>query len=211
MFKLCCRCKTPKDISEFQKDKIRKDGLKPDCRLCRSKQCAQYRAAHIDKERNRHKLYRDAHKDYIKVQSKGYRKRAASKIKLTVAKYFARNSDKIRAQRAKHKKERMAVDLNFRIASMLRCRVRAAISNGPKMGSAVRDLGCSIGNFKEHLEKQFKPGMSWDNWSADGWHIDHIIPLSKFNLSDRSEFLKATNYTNMQPLWATDNLKKSNK
>jgi hypothetical protein len=51
--------------------------------------------------------------------------------------------------------------------------------------------------------------MSWDNWGTHGWHIDHIIPLSSFDLTDREQFLKACHYTNLQPLWAADNIRKS--
>lgn len=69
-------------------------------------------------------------------------------------------------------------------------------------------VGCSVTDLKKHLEKQFQPGMSWDNWGNDGWHIDHIRPCSSFDLTDPAEQVKCFHYTNMQPLWATDNLKK---
>jgi hypothetical protein len=63
--------------------------------------------------------------------------------------------------------------------------LRTALKNNSKRGSAVKDLGCSIEELKIYLESKFLPGMSWDNWSPDGWHIDHIKPLSKFDLTDR--------------------------
>lgn len=73
-----------------------------------------------------------------------------------------------------------------------------------------RDLGCSLGEFKLYIENQFEPGMTWDNYGTK-WHLDHFIPLSYFDLNDRTQFLEAFHYTNVQPLWAKDNLKKSNK
>jgi len=83
------------------------------------------------------------------------------------------------------------------------------LKNNQKSGSAVVDLGCTIEELRIYLESKFQVGMTWDNYGE--WHIDHIIPLSKFNLEDREEFLKACNYENLQPLWAEANLKKSNK
>jgi 5-methylcytosine-specific restriction endonuclease McrA len=62
---------------------------------------------------------------------------------------------------------------------------------------------------KAHLEAQFKEGMSWENWGVSGWHVDHIIPLSSFDLSDEKQLKKAVHYSNLQPLWAADNIIKS--
>ena len=62
---------------------------------------------------------------------------------------------------------------------------------------------------RNYLEKQFKEGMTWENYGQ--WHIDHIIPLSSFNLLDEKEVKKAIHYSNLQPLWAIDNLKKGNR
>jgi hypothetical protein len=78
-----------------------------------------------------------------------------------------------------------------------------------KKSKTFETLGCSYEDFKQHLERQFTKGMTWDNHGQ--WHIDHVVPLSKFDLTDRSQFLKACHYTNLQPLWAIDNIRKSNK
>jgi len=88
-----------------------------------------------------------------------------------------------------------------------------AIKIGQKSGSAVKDLGCSIDEFKEYIAKKFQPGMTWENWGKGKgkWSLDHILPLSYFDLGDRVQFLKAAHYTNYQPLWETDNLKKGYK
>lgn len=101
--------------------------------------------------------------------------------------------------------------LQLKLKSLLRTRLSTAIKQGNKGGSAVRDLGCTIGDLKKHLESQFKQGMTWNNYGLKGWHIDHIYPLSKFDLTKKENIIKACHYTNLQPLWAIENIKKGNK
>jgi len=72
-------------------------------------------------------------------------------------------------------------------------------------------LGCSKEDFKLYLSSKFTDGMSWDNYGRTGWHIDHITPLSSFDLTNEDELAAACHYTNMQPLWARDNIIKGNK
>lgn len=111
---------------------------------------------------------------------------------------------KYRRENARH---RTKTDVNFRLSSNLRHRLWKGLKNGSHIG----DLGCSINELKLHLESKFQPGMSWQNYGRTGWHVDHILPLSKFDLSNRDDFLKACHYSNLQPLWAKDNLLKGNK
>ena len=89
-----------------------------------------------------------------------------------------------------------------KLAHALRTRIRRAV----KFGSAVQNLGCSIEQFKLHLERNFEPGMTWNNYGE--WHIDHIKPLISFDLTDEEQLKKACNYKNMQPLWRADNSRK---
>jgi len=100
--------------------------------------------------------------------------------------------------------------INQRIARGLRSRIGAAIRGNFKTGSSVRDLGCSIDEFRMFLESQFSPRMSWDNYGCKPgqWSIDHIRPLCTFDLTDREQFLRACHYTNMRPLWHIDNMKR---
>ena len=107
--------------------------------------------------------------------------------------------------------QRKKSDINYKLKCILRTRLRAALSGNYKTGSAVSDLGCSIETFKKYIESKFTSGMSWNNHGLYGWHIDHIKPLTSFNLSDRQQFLEACHYTNLQPLWAKDNMSKGNK
>ena len=111
-----------------------------------------------------------------------------------------------RTSKRAYEKRKLSNDIQYRLACRLRRRLSQALKGIYKSGSAVHDLGCSIEKFKVYLESLFQSGMSWDNYGE--WHIDHIIPLSKFDLTDREQLLKACHYTNLQPLWAEDNLRK---
>jgi hypothetical protein len=133
----------------------------------------------------------------------------AKKQKSKSSNYQKLNLLKVLSYNRKYRTKREKVDIEYRLANSLRSRLTHAISNNQKSGSAVSDLGCSIAEFKTYLESLFLPGMSWDNYGE--WHIDHIIPLSKYSLSNREELLEACNYKNLQPLWAIDNLKKGNR
>ncbi len=112
-----------------------------------------------------------------------------------------------------HNGNRRKTDIRFRLSSNLRSRLKIALKCNYKRGSAVRDLGCSIDFFKQYMESLFTVGMSWDNYGQGlgRWSIDHIIPLSRVDLTDREQLLKVCHYTNLQPLWDMENKSKFNK
>lgn len=97
---------------------------------------------------------------------------------------------------------RLKTDVQYKLRANLRHRLSYIKDRN---GSSIRDLGCTLVELRVYLESKFLPGMSWENWAPNGWHIDHIIPLSSFDLTDREQFLKACHYSNLQPLWAIDN------
>ena len=123
--------------------------------------------------------------------------------------YRKKNKTKINARM----RERRKRDIGFSIACSLRERLKEAIKRNQKAGSAVKDLGCSIEEFKRYIEKLWQPGMTWDNWGLgeDCWQLDHKMPLHKFDLSDRCQLLEACHYSNLQPLWAKEHYVKSSK
>lgn len=96
-------------------------------------------------------------------------------------------------------------DMSKKIAHNLRVRLRRLV----KTGSAVKNLGCSVPEFLAHLESKFTERMTWSNYGQ--WHIDHIQPLSSFNLESAEQLVVACHYTNLQPLWAEENISKGAK
>ena len=99
--------------------------------------------------------------------------------------------------------------LEIRLKNALRSRVKKMLKSNPKTTATTKLVGCSIEELKNHIENQFKIGMSWDNWSQFGWHLDHIKPLSSAKSIEEMESL--CHYTNLQPLWWEDNLSKRDK
>lgn len=187
--KICCTCKQEQSIDNFYRDKHTRDKLSARCRSC----CRRRRKVNYVKDKDKFKkYYQDNREDIL-------RKR---KI------YYRNNRDKIVAKNSKYISDRTREDIDFKIRRVLRSRLNHALNKNNKAGSAIRDLGCTIEELKKHLEDQFVEGMSWDNHGLHGWHIDHIIPLSEFNLTDPEELKKACHYTNLQPLWSKDNWSK---
>jgi hypothetical protein len=135
----------------------------------------------------------------------------------TFKKYGVRHAFQSKEVQAKNHQTRVvngtmfSNDTSRKLSKRLRTRISDAVAGRAKIGSAVCDLGCTIDELKTHLESLFQTGMTWDNYGHKGWHIDHIVPLCSFDLSDLDQFKKACHYTNLQPLWAIDNLRKSSK
>lgn len=96
-----------------------------------------------------------------------------------------------------------------RLQRSVRTRIWAALSgNVGGNGATVESiLGCTWSEFRVHIERQFLPGMTWD--SRDAWHVDHIVPIS--SATNEAEVIALNHFTNLRPLWAVDNLKKSDK
>lgn len=141
------------------------------------------------------KKYRDEHPERIKQITAKSRSKQTSKEKKRLAKIRRRLSPKNRLNEA----------------------IRAGVSrslNESKGGRSWEGLvGYSADKLRKHLEKQFKDGMTWDNYGLYGWHVDHILPISKFNFKDATDedFKRCWALKNLQPLWAKDNLSKNNK
>lgn len=190
--KKCSKCKIEKEIALFNKDMRSSTGTSSHCKECKRTEERAFYLRNREKQIERSRVYYKENKSIHAARS---------------ARWKAANTQKIN----ENKRNRYGADTIFAIKEALRSRLRLAIVNGHKSGSAIKDLGCSIEELKKYLESKFQEGMTWENWGKAGWHIDHIIPLSSFDLTDYDQLKRACHYTNLQPLWAKDNLRKSNK
>jgi len=105
-------------------------------------------------------------------------------------------------------KKKYETNINAKLRWLLTNRLYRALKGKTKSEHTLDLLGCSIEELKNYLERQFKEGMNWNNYSYRGWHIDHIKPCASFNLENIEEQRKCFHYTNLQPLWATENQEK---
>lgn len=167
-----------------------------------SKECQETKKKEINKisEKQRNKTLKR------KLYLKNYYK--SEKGKLILKKYYT--SIKGKKSQLKYKKKKYKEDIIFNLSHKIRVRISHLLrkNNYHKEYKSLEFLGCSIPKLKEHLENQFTLGMSWKNYGW-GWHIDHIIPLC--SATTKEELYKLFDYTNLQPLWKLDNLKKGNK
>jgi hypothetical protein len=158
----------------------------------------------------REKLWREVNKNKRKVYEKTYRDLNKDKIKIVKKSYQRINRDKINKTKRNYRSYKRNADVQYTLSESLRNRLRRSLS-GTYVGSVIEYLGCTVPELKTYLESKFQPGMNWDNYGYYGWHIDHIKPLASFDLTDREQLLEACHYTNLQPLWAIDNLRKGAK
>lgn len=190
--KICSKCKEEKEVCEFYNNKDRFDGKRPECKVCSNKQSTLYNQKNKEKVNGIKQNYLDNNKEKVKKSKKDwFNKNPNYQNEWVINKY---NNDPL-----------------FRLINIMRARTRLFFKskNFKKKSSTFKIIGCTPEFLKEHLERQFTEGMSWDNQGLYGWHIDHKIPLSSSNTEE--EIYKLCHYTNLQPLWAEDNLKKSNK
>jgi len=196
--KKCTKCFELKTNENFYK---KKNSLRSECIVCSK----AYNKSFKIKNPNYSKNYEEQNKEVIKQRKADYWLNNKDKYQ----KYRDLNKEKLRIYYKNRARQKRKSDINFRLTLSLRSRLNKAIKRQQKAGSFIKDLGCFIEELKQHLQSKFQPGMTWENYGK--WYIDNIRPLSSFNLEDRKEFILACNYNNLQPLWAKDNLRKSNK
>lgn len=171
------------------------------------KQCNTCNKSQEYIEYHKHSATRDGYRNKCKTCIKTYMK--TSEYKLKRANYLKSNKDNIRIKKREYKNKLKQSNPFYATKVRLRKRIYRAftVRNWNKNNTTKEILGCEFEEAFNHIESQFIDNMSWDNRTE--WHIDHIIPLS--SAKTEKDLIKLCHYTNLQPLWAIDNLKKSNK
>jgi len=174
------------------------------------------------KAKDHMKLYYQNNKEKMRLLGIQWRKKNPEKSKAIYARYRkTEKRRKIAKEWAKENRvagmkrfvERYSSDPQFNIAIKFRRRIYMAIRNQftIKAKTTIELLGTTYAGLKEYIERKFIDGMCWDKVLSGEIHLDHIKPVSLFNLEDPEEQKKAFHYTNLQPLWVKDNLEKHNK
>ena len=212
--KSCSCCKIEKPFDLFGKDKKTKDGFNCYCKPCAQQKSRDYTKKNPDKVRKSKLAWSEKNPDYQKEHYQENKEIVLERVRDYREKNIQeiREKDKIRGQKNKPKRnERMRKRYYSDPIHKLRGTVRTRIGHYlSKDGYHSVDLiGCSYEFLKEHLEKQFTYGMTWENHGKFGWHVDHKIPLASAKTED--ELYKLCHYTNLQPLWWDENLRKGDK
>jgi len=218
--KFCSKCNQDKDISEFQERKGTRPTREAHCKSC----VAEYKRAWSRKNKERlvqkKREYYQEQKHYIKetraqtkeelqIKQKLYREKNKEKIAQSLKEWRKANKDRLQKYDSAYKKQKKLLEPNFKLVCLLRVRLKKALANKQKTGSAVRDLGMPIDAFLTYLNLDAidKYGLPYTG-NESKFHIDHIRPLASFNLEDVKQLKQAVHWSNLQVLRAEENLQK---
>jgi len=233
---ICNKCNIEKDLTSvnFKPEKRTILGFDSTCRKCRGKRQSQIRKENperfklIDEKARETTRYKKYQEEYQKNNAEKLKEGCKDRYYKNKEPYLKRSKDqKIRLgisykeyqkeYRKKNRKElsakylhKLKTDPNTKLRHTLRCRFRKLIKGYHKQNSVLTYIGCDIEFLKNYLSSKFKEGMTWENHGTV-WHIDHIIPCVSFDFNCEEDLKKCWHYTNLQPLYALENLIKGNK
>ncbi|WP_096911011.1 MULTISPECIES: hypothetical protein [Acinetobacter] len=153
--------------------------------------------------------YREANKEEIRKRDNAYKARNREKLRLKQSEYQRLNSELRNEYTRKYRKNRRQADKLFAIKQNMRARFRFELAKRgeEQLIKANQYLGCSWIFLRDYLAEKFTDGMSWENYGD--WHVDHVIPLA--SAKSKEELIRLWHYSNLQPLWASDNILKGAK
>jgi hypothetical protein len=178
--------------------------------------------AHPEKMREATRRYRSAHPERVKAMAKKHRANRREKALVELRAYAEANREKEKVRRKRYREthrqqcleyqnHRYATNDNYRVRTIMASRINEVVKGLSKSARTMELVGCSPEELRAHLEAQFTEGMTWDNYGYRGWHIDHIKPCASFDLTDPEQQRQCFHYTNLQPLWAEENMRKGRK
>jgi hypothetical protein len=223
--KVCNECNLEKYINEYHKRQNGKYGRFAICKECRKKisqrkwannenniqeKHKDYVKNHKEQKLDTQKKYRENNKEKLSISRKIYYQKNKEKESRRVMEYYYNNKDYVVRRNINYNKDKLNEDSFFKLKTYVRNRIKKflTLKNITKKNKTFDIVGCLPEQLKEHIEKQFTEGMCWEKMGKY-IHIDHIIPLSSAKTEE--EILKLCHYTNLQPLWAEENLKKKDK
>lgn len=162
----------------------------------------------IKKECTKCKVSKTLDKFYL-AKNKGTIRSACKECASKARKlYYQTHRKETIQQTTQYQNNRRKTDPGFKMKRNLRCRIYHALKsqNAKKSNRTLKLTGCTVPFLMEYIESKFKDGMTWENYGT--WHMDHIYPCSKFDLTNDEEQRKCFHYTNLQPLWASENISK---
>jgi hypothetical protein len=206
--KKCTTCKLEQPINNFHKYKNSIDGHTHRCKKCVSRKKKVSLDSKICKTCGEEKNVSGFNKR--KNGKLGYS--SICKLCNNKKKYEWRKKNEFHhlEYKRKYDKNRKKIDPSYKLICNLRCRLYEflEIKKLSKNNKTIEIVGCTPKELIEYLESKFTDGMNWNNYGYYGWHIDHIIPVS--SAKTISDIYKLFHFTNLQPLWGKDNMKKSN-
>lgn len=223
--RVCTACQTYKPWGEFGEMRHGTIRRNCECKSCNRKRAAAYkkedkeraqrqrrthRQKYLKKIKERDRQYRQKNAEYLRQKRKEYRQQNRDKVLAQQRAHYAQNKNRRIADTTKYTRARRQTDPQYKLRYTIAGRIAKAIkAGGSKKHSNTEELlGCSFKEAKTFLESKFQEGMTWENHGLHGWHIDHVCPLASFDLTDPQQQKQAFHYTNLQPLWAKDNLSK---
>lgn len=160
------------------------------------------------------KVYRLKNKEAKARTDKEYYLKNKEKISKYKKQWALKNSEELKVYKRNWAYNKSKTNIQYKLSNIIRSRLRSALRCANIKNTSykhIKYLGCSIEQLKKHIESQFDNTMSWENYTKDTWHIDHILPLSKFDLSKEEDLKIVCHYLNLRPLSATENFIKYNK
>lgn len=198
--KKCNKCEKTKNIEDFPKNKSQ-------CKICINRRNKEYRDKMGEKWKESRKKYYQKNLEKLRLEKRTYHELNKDKKTEYDKKYRELNKESIKKNKRKWELKNKNNPI-LKIKRNLRRRIHHALIKGYKSASTFELIGCTVNEFKIYIESKFQNDMSWENYGTKGWHIDHIIPCSSFDLTDPEQQKLCFHYSNQQPLWAKDNLKK---